>query len=210
MSAEPPGDGFPLAILAKAPLPGRVKTRLMPSLGARAAARLHERLLRQTLAVALAATPAHRIVLWTALRHDHPLFLELARHHGITLRPQPEGDLGMRMFSALDAMDTPGVLVGSDCPVLTPPLLADCHAALSRHEGVLLPAEDGGYALVGLRTPRQAFFTDIDWGSDRVLAQTLARAETLGWSIARPAEVWDVDRPEDLARWQARDARASP
>ncbi|WP_192034919.1 TIGR04282 family arsenosugar biosynthesis glycosyltransferase [Halomonas sp. YLGW01] len=203
MPADRLNDGLPLAILAKAPLPGRVKTRLIPALGAEAAARLHERLLRRTLEVALATTPAHRIVLWTGLEHDHPLFVELATRHGIARRPQPEGDLGERMLSALDAMATPGLLVGSDCPVLTPALLADCQAALALNDGVLLPAEDGGYALVGLNTPRRAFFADIAWGGERVLAQTLARAEALGWSIARPAEVWDIDRPEDLARWQA-------
>lgn len=202
MPADQTHDGFPLAILAKAPVTGRVKTRLIPTLGAEAAARLHEQLLRQTLSVALAATPAHRIVLWTALEHDHPLFLELADHHGISLCPQPEGDLGLRMFTALAAMETPGVLVGSDCPVLTPALLRDCQAALGCHDGVLLPAEDGGYALVGLRTPQKAFFQDIAWGSDRVLDQTLASADSLGWQIAQPAKVWDIDRPDDLVRWQ--------
>ncbi|WP_304526038.1 TIGR04282 family arsenosugar biosynthesis glycosyltransferase [Halomonas sp. I5-271120] len=205
MHADPLNDGFPLAILAKAPVPGRVKTRLTPTFAPETAARLHEQLLRQTLKVALAATPAHRIVLWTSLEHDHPLFVEFAERHGISLRPQPEGDLGVRMFTALEAMGAPGLLVGSDCPVLAPQLLADCHAALSRHDGVLLPAEDGGYALVGLRAPCQAFFTDIAWGSDRVLAQTLARADSLGWRLAQPAKVWDVDRPEDVARWQSQD-----
>ncbi|SDF65961.1 hypothetical protein SAMN05216571_10191 [Onishia taeanensis] len=205
MHADRHDDGFPLAILAKAPVPGRVKTRLTPTFAPEAAARLHEALLRQTLAVALAATPAHRIVLWTGLEHDHPLFVEFAERHGIGLRPQPEGDLGLRMFTALEAMGAPGLLVGSDCPVLTAQLLANCHAALAHHDGVLLPAEDGGYALVGLRKPRQAFFTDIDWGSDQVLAQTLARADSLGWRIAQPAKVWDVDRPADVARWQGQD-----
>ncbi|WP_458525390.1 TIGR04282 family arsenosugar biosynthesis glycosyltransferase [Onishia taeanensis] len=202
MPADRLNDGFPLAILAKAPVPGRVKTRLIPMLGAEAAARLHERLLRQTLEAALAATPAHRIVLWTGLEHDHPLFVALARCHGIARRPQPEGDLGVRMVTALADMDTPGLLVGSDCPVLTPELLTDCQAALADHDGVLLPAEDGGYALVGLRAPQRAFFADIAWGSERVLAQTLDRASTLGWSIARPAVVWDIDRPEDVIRWR--------
>ncbi|MDI4638039.1 MULTISPECIES: TIGR04282 family arsenosugar biosynthesis glycosyltransferase [Halomonadaceae] len=206
MHADRRDDGFPLAILAKAPIPGRVKTRLTPTFAPAAAARLHEALLRQTLEVALAATPAHRIVLWTGLEHDHPLFVELAERHGISLRPQPEGNLGVRMFTALEAMGAPGLLVGSDCPVLTPQLLTDCHAALADHDGVLLPAEDGGYALVGLRQPCQAFFTDIDWGSDRVLAQTLARADSLGWRLAQPAKVWDVDRPADVARWQGQDA----
>ncbi|EWH02069.1 hypothetical protein [Halomonas sp. BC04] len=85
MSAE-----FPLAIFAKAPLPGQVKTRLIPALGIEGATRLHERLLRHTLATAVATTPAHHITLWTALDHTHPLFLELARRYPIELRAQPE------------------------------------------------------------------------------------------------------------------------
>ncbi|MCG6658130.1 glycosyltransferase [Halomonas campisalis] len=203
MSAE-----FPLAILAKAPLPGRVKTRLIPALGAEAAARLHAKLLRQTLAVATAATVPHRITLWTALDHAHPLFLELARHLGIELCAQPEGDLGRRMHYALAAMPEPGLVIGSDCAVLTPALLRQCHSALSESDAVCLPAEDGGYALIGARRPESGLFAGIDWGSERVMAQTRHRVEALGWRLACPATVWDVDRPEDVVRLQGVDAAA--
>jgi uncharacterized protein len=192
---------FPLAILAKAPLPGRVKTRLIPALGAEQAARVHERLLRLTLAVAAEATPGHRITLWTALDHAHPLFLELADHHGVELRAQPEGDLGQRMHHAFQAMPGPGLVIGSDCPVLTATLLRRCQAALTEAEAVCLPAEDGGYALIGLRRAQARLFAGIDWGTDRVMAQTRRRLLELGWQLASPATVWDVDRPEDVARW---------
>jgi uncharacterized protein len=204
MSAE-----FPLAILAKAPLPGRVKTRLIPALGVERATRLHERLLRQTLATAAAATAAHRITLWTALDHAHPLFLELARHHAIELRAQPEGDLGRRMHHALAAMPAPGLVIGSDCAVLTAELLRRCHTALSDSDVVCLPAEDGGYALIGVRRPAARLFTDIDWGSERVMTQTQRRITELGWRLACPATVWDVDRPEDVARLHGVDAIAN-
>lgn len=206
MSADVREDGPRLAILAKAPLPGRVKTRLIPALGAAGAAALHARLLRHTLATALVATRPERITLWTALDPAHPLFLALAEDHGIHLAPQPEGDLGARMHRALAAMHGPGLLVGSDCPVLTPTLLVQCHAALQTAEAVCLPAEDGGYALVGVRKSHPGLFRGIDWGSDRVMAQTRQRARVLGWRLACPAEVWDVDRPEDLGRLGALDA----
>lgn len=195
------GD-FPLAILAKAPLSGQVKTRLIPRLGARGAAELHTRLLRHTLTIATQATSAHNIVLWTSLDHDHPLFLELAERHAICLRPQPGGDLGERMYQALKVMPTPGVLIGSDCPALTPWLLGRCHRALQENDGVFLPTEDGGYALVGTRIPRFELFEGIDWGSERVMTQTRQRAESLGWRLAYPATVWDIDRPEDIERWR--------
>ncbi|WP_372613966.1 TIGR04282 family arsenosugar biosynthesis glycosyltransferase [Halomonas sp.] len=199
MCADTPGD-FPLAILAKAPVPGKAKTRLIPALGAEGAARLQERLVRHTLSIALAATASRRIILWTALDHAHPLFLELANRHGIELCAQPEGDLGARMLHAFCAMGEPGLLLGSDCPVLTPTLLKGCHHALADNDIVLLPAEDGGYALIGLREPQHRLFSAIDWGTGHVMEQTRERVARLGGKLACPARVWDVDRPEDLDR----------
>ncbi|MGM0984360.1 MAG: TIGR04282 family arsenosugar biosynthesis glycosyltransferase [Pseudomonadota bacterium] len=191
---------FPLAILAKAPIPGQVKTRLMPALGAEGACRLHERLLQHAVDTALAATSPHSITLWTALDHAHPLFRELADRHGIRLRAQPEGDLGQRMFQALQAMEEPGLLIGSDCPALTPALLERCQRALTEADAVFLPVEDGGYALVGVRRNDQRLFAAIDWGTNRVMKQTRERADALGWRLACPDRLWDVDRPEDLDR----------
>ncbi|HSH49740.1 MAG TPA: TIGR04282 family arsenosugar biosynthesis glycosyltransferase [Halomonas sp.] len=193
-------DELPLAILAKAPIPGKVKTRLIPALGAGGASRLHERLLRHAVDIALAATSPQCITLWTALDHAHPLFRELAARYGIGLRAQPEGDLGERMYRALQAMDAPGLLIGSDCPALTPALLRRCQAALTEADAVFLPAEDGGYALVGVRRADRRLFAAIDWGTSRVMAQTRDRADELGWRLACPARLWDVDRPEDLER----------
>lgn len=201
MCAEPVGD-FPLAILAKAPIPGRVKTRLIPALGAEAAARLHAQLLCHTLTVALQATPPHRLTLWTALDHAHPLFLALANRHDIALRAQPEGDLGRRLHATLVAMGGPGLVIGSDCPVLTPALLARCWQALATADAVCLPAEDGGYGLIGARRAEPRLFADIAWGTRQVMAQTRQRVDELDWRLACPATVWDVDRPEDVARWQ--------
>jgi len=192
-----------LAILAKAPLPGRAKTRLIPALGPEGAAQLHARLLRHTLATALAATPAHRITLWTALDHAHPLFLELAERHAITLRPQPDGDLGERMQRALGEAGGPAMVIGSDCPMLTPALLGSCTEALRHHDVVCLPAEDGGYALLGAHHSDPRLFDTIPWGTGRVMAETRERIAALGWRLACPATVWDVDRPEDLARLSA-------
>ncbi|ERS87638.1 TIGR04282 family arsenosugar biosynthesis glycosyltransferase [Halomonas sp. PBN3] len=91
----------------------------------------------------------------TGLAHHH---VWLARH-GIARRPQPEGDLGERMRQAL----TPGpaMVIGSDCPALTPALLQRCAAALATHDAVCLPAEDGGYALLGLHQAHPSLFTEI-------------------------------------------------
>lgn len=198
---------FPLAVLAKAPLPGQVKTRLIPRLGAEGAAELHRHLVWQTLETAVAATSPSSVTLWTSLARpstpEHAFFDDCVERFGIRLREQPEGDLGKRMHAALEAMPGPGVVIGCDCPVLDVTLLQRCQAALATVDCVLLPAEDGGYGLVGTRRVDMRLFEGIDWGSHRVMHQSLARIATLGWTYACPAEVWDIDRPEDLARWQA-------
>jgi glycosyltransferase A (GT-A) superfamily protein (DUF2064 family) len=67
-------------------------------------------------------------------------------------------------------------------------------------DAVLLPAEDGGYVLIGLRGPRPEVFEGVAWGSERVLAETRARLRALGLRWSEPATLWDVDRPEDLDR----------
>ena len=198
------GNDFPLAILAKAPLPGRVKTRLISRLGAEGAAELHRRLVWHTLETAVTATSPASITLWTGLAApltpEHAFFDACAEHFGIRLQLQPEGDLGMRMHAALAAMPGPGLVIGCDCPMLDASLLQRCRAALETADCVLLPAEDGGYALVGARHVDHRLFEAIEWGSEKVMSQTRSRIETLGWSLACPEQVWDVDRPADLDR----------
>ncbi|WP_275288867.1 TIGR04282 family arsenosugar biosynthesis glycosyltransferase [Halomonas elongata] len=210
MSADIPLGDFPLAILAKAPIPGKAKTRLIPSLGARGAAEFHEDLVRHTLTVACGATPSHRITLWTALAPFHPLFLELAHEHDIALSPQPPGDLGIRIYQALSRLPGPGLLIGTDCPTLTPALLLRCYHALANADAVFLPAEDGGYGLVGVQSPDIRLFHDVPWGTSRVMGTTRERAAALGWRIACPATVWDIDRPEDLSRWASQCTERQP
>jgi len=198
MPAEQPH----LHLLAKAPLPGQAKTRLMPLLGAEGAAQAHAELVRHCVANACRALPAERITLWTALDHAHPLFGELGAHFGITLRAQPEGDLGARIRHALASTPGPGMVMGSDCPSVTSDLITACAQRLTSHEVVLLPAEDGGYGLIGTRHDYPGLFELIPWGSDRVMAATRQRIEALGLRASYPATVWDVDRPADWQRWK--------
>lgn len=198
---------FPLAILAKAPIPGQAKTRLIPALGAEGAAALQAQLIRHTLTTALQATNASSITLWTALDHQHPLFIELEKQTGITLKPQPYGDLGVRMYHALREAGHCGLLIGTDCPMLNAGQLSDCMDCLEYVDSVFLPAEDGGYGLVGMRHPTPRPFTDIDWGTSDVMAQTLRRLAEMQWSHACPCTVWDIDRPDDLERLYALDGK---
>jgi uncharacterized protein len=190
-------------VFAKAPLPGRVKTRLVPLLGKQRAARLHARMVEGTLRLAAQARFA-RVELHCAPHTHHPIFAALARRYSLTLRAQGRGDLGARMLRACRRMlrtEKAVVLIGTDCPVLR---VADLRAAARALEGgadaVLSPAEDGGYALIGLRRVSPRLFSGLEWGSDSVLQETRARLRELGWRWRELRTVWDVDRPEDYAR----------
>ncbi|MBZ9539619.1 TIGR04282 family arsenosugar biosynthesis glycosyltransferase [Modicisalibacter tunisiensis] len=189
-------------VFAKAPIPGKVKTRLMPSLDAKQACDVHVALLERTLAVACRAFSPARVQLWAGLEPTHPTLEALAACHGIARHAQSSGDLGRRMHAALCAQQGPALLIGSDCPVLTPILLARCARALVDHDLVLLPAEDGGYALIGGVRPHCGVFEAIEWGGRDVTAQTLERARALGLHVACPETVWDIDTPRDLERWR--------
>lgn len=192
-----------LLIFAKAPVPGRVKTRLAGRLGTRGAAELYKKLLRRTLAIARAARLCP-VELWCAPDGRHGFFTACRREYGVRLRRQCGGDLGRRMNQALNRTLTVhrfAVLIGGDCVSLG---AAELHAAFSRlatgRDAVLGPARDGGYLLVGLRQPRPALFRGIAWGMPAVLAATRRRLRWSGVDWAELSPGWDVDTPADLRR----------
>ena len=143
-----------VAVFAKAPVPGYAKTRLIPKLGAAGTANLQAGFIRQTLAT-VCATASFDTSLWCAPDSHVPFFLACAETFNIQLMEQPDSDLGTRMqtaFATLASDATPLVLVGTDCPALTTQHIADAHTALQQgFDAVFIPAEDGGYALIGLR-----------------------------------------------------------
>jgi uncharacterized protein len=191
-----------LVVLAKAPAPGTVKTRLAPLLGAQGAAALHARLLERTLGTVLRARCA-RVELHGAPHRD-PFLLAAATRFGVQLRAQGSGDLGRRMLRALERALREAdyaLLVGTDCPDLRPQDLRAALRALHRgHDAVFAPAEDGGYGLVGVRRASKRLFAGVPWGTARVFDATRRRLARLGWRWAHLRTLWDVDRPEDYAR----------
>lgn len=200
-----PNEPVSIAVFARAPIPGQTKTRLIPRLGAEGAARLQESLLRRTLATTTAAGLGP-VSLWCTPSSAHPLFRAVRKEWALPLFDQEGLDLGERMLHAFERLCPrgPALLVGTDCPALTGTTLA--RAALALHEGndaVLVPAEDGGYVLIGLRRAETRVFYGISWGSDQVMAETRRRLSRLGWRWAEPDTSWDVDRPEDLDRLEA-------
>lgn len=188
----PPTD---IAILAKTPVPGFAKTRLIPAIGAHAAAVLQERLTERAVATARAAALGE-VTLWCAPDVTHRSFTDL----DVTLRPQPEGDLGARMLAAFGARPT--LVIGTDCPALTAAHLRDAADALVTHDVVLIPAEDGGYVLIGARTAHPGLFTDMTWSVPSVLAETRARIAARGVTSRELPPLWDVDTEDDLTRME--------
>jgi hypothetical protein len=193
-----------VVVFAKAPIPGHVKTRLAPALGAAGAAELHRRLVRRTLRTALAAGVGP-VEICCAPDARHGFFADCAAEHGAALTAQGQGDLGARMSRAFDRA-APAVLVGCDCPVLTAEDIAAAARALDRADVVLAPAEDGGYVLIALRAPAPGVFAGIQWGTSDVLLRTRERIAALGLSVEELPPRWDVDRPADLDRVAALDA----
>jgi len=195
--------GAAVGIFARAPEPGRTKTRLIPAMGAQGAARIHVELLRRAVDAALAAALGP-VVLWTEGDAGHPVFQSLPA--AVQQRAQPAGALGVRMHHALGRMlrlAPRALLIGSDCAVMDADLLRGAAHRLANAPMVFTPAEDGGYVLVGTRIDLALPFQDMAWGGDRVMATTRARLQAAGVPWAETETSWDVDRPEDLLRAQA-------
>jgi uncharacterized protein len=185
-------------VFARAPLAGRVKTRLIPRLGAAGAARLQERLVRATLRTASGGAVQLHVTRWH--RFFGSLHVEVHRQRG--------HDLGNRMHHALRAAlrrHRSAVLIGADCPALT---AADLRRAVRLLQGgadvVLAPAEDGGYALIAARRISAPVFANVEWGGANALAQTIRNLERARLKYRLLRTVWDVDRPEDLERLRSR------
>lgn len=193
-------EAVAIAILAKAPVPGFAKTRLAPALSLERAARLQGRLVAKTVVTACAASTGP-VTLWAAPDPDHALFAELAARHALRLARQPAGDLGARMLAAITAANGPGLIIGTDCPVLTPHHLRQAAVALRRgRDAVLVPAEDGGYVLIGLNRPQPGLFADMAWSVPTVLAETRRRLAKDRLSFCELPTLWDLDEPADLPR----------
>lgn len=195
-----------VAVLARAPEVGRVKTRLIPRVGAAGAAELHLRMAHHTLAT-LALARVGPVELWCAAEGDMSRFEACRRKLGLPLRMQPEGDLGQRMSAiAADVLARAGavILVGTDVPSMTPGDVTDARRALADGcDAVLGPAEDGGYYLLGLRKHDPDLFAGIGWGTSQVLMQTRVRMLGLGWRTHDLSVRWDVDTPADYDRLAA-------
>jgi hypothetical protein len=193
-----------VAILARAPVPGQVKTRLIPLLGAEGAAGLQAWMLQRTVAMAIEADVGP-VTLWCEGDAEHRAFMRCREFGPLRILPQVAGDLGVRMLAAIEESPTVAgtLVIGTDCPVLDAAHLREAARSLADRDAVLIPVDDGGYVLIGMKTPAAGAFAGIDWGSAQVMAQTRHSLAALGWRWTELASLWDVDRAEDVERLAA-------
>ncbi len=203
-----------LCLMLKAPRPGSVKTRLAQDLGAAEAAAVYREMVEiqltevpETWAVEVHFSPANseaEMRAWLAglLRRDARFF------------PQPEGDLGARLSAALSGALARGagtvLFAGGDCPDLTRARLEEAATFREAEDVVIIPAHDGGYVLIGLRTAHISVFEDIAWSTSAVFVQTLARVVAAGLRHRALPPLEDVDDLESWRRWREQRTQKRP
>ena len=188
---------IPVGVFAKPPLPGLVKTRLMADIGAAKATRVYRYCLGYALDVARHSGLDYAVYL--SQESDEAPFNEEQ------YRLQKGRNLGERMLNALQDMLDDGasaaIIIGSDCLDLGAQRLQQAAQALSSHELVLIPAVDGGFALIGCREADPELFRSVRWGTSRVLEQTLANAHRLRYRVSLLESVRDIDTLQDLEHY---------
>lgn len=189
-------SGPVIGLFAKQPVPGQVKTRLTPPLTAEQACRLYLSALRETSS-RLLASGLPLVICYAGQRDWFG-----AEFSGLPLLAQAGDDLGARMRHAVQALFAAGagpvLLAGSDSPDLPVTLVEEVLGELQTKDVAVIPCQDGGYAVIGLRSPTTALFEDIPWSTSRVLAATRRRSAQLGLTFYA-TEAWhDLDELADL------------
>jgi uncharacterized protein len=215
-----------LAVMTKAPQPGRVKTRLVPPLTPEEAAELNKCFLRDT-ATAISSVCSSRPASKTQSEHAGASHSEAARSArgvavytpvgaestyndilptGFSLLPQRGDKFGERLYSAIEDLFKYGFesvcLIDSDSPTVPAENFAEAVELLSANEDrvVLGPSDDGGYYLIGVKKPHRQLFEQIDWSTERVLNQTMQRATEIGTEVRVLPTGYDVDDDASLRR----------
>ncbi len=193
-----------LLIFAKQPIPGKVKTRLVPPLSPEQAAALYRCMVEDVLAGVAQFRDIDRFLFYEDGEGAREFFRKKVT--GMTLAPQRGDDLGKRMAAAFGAVFALGykaaVIIGSDAPDLPLSYIEEAFARLDNggDGAVFGPCEDGGYYLLGLTRLADGLFLDVPWSSGAVLGESLKRAAGAGMEVSL-LPVWhDVDRPADLVR----------
>ncbi|MDX1734055.1 MAG: TIGR04282 family arsenosugar biosynthesis glycosyltransferase [Halioglobus sp.] len=189
---------------AREPVPGRVKTRMLEALSAQRACDLHCELVLWTCRQLLLAG-AGEVELCVAGDGGHALFAQCRDLGAARVTRQRGADLGQRMAHALAAAlqrSERVILVGSDCPAISPAYLHRAVRALDDGEVVIGPATDGGFVLLGARSLPGGIFEGVQWGTAQVYAATVANLRRSATAFVALPPLPDIDRPEDLVHWE--------
>ncbi|MEQ6885979.1 TIGR04282 family arsenosugar biosynthesis glycosyltransferase [Salicola sp. Rm-C-2C1-2] len=201
---------YPPAVMqfAKWPRKGEVKTRLAAELGEGKALDAYLALTEAVLKNLMDS--GYPLTFWWDREISEPPgeaegVLRRLRKGGIPQRVQKGSDLGERMNHALAeavAHAGAGMIVGSDCPAVTPQYVRRAAQSLETADVVLGPSDDGGFVLIGARRTVPGMLEGPAWGSGQVLEQTQQVLHQKGFQVACLEPLWDVDEPEDWARFQ--------
>jgi rSAM/selenodomain-associated transferase 1 len=194
-----------LIVFVRAPELGRVKTRLAAELGAETALAIYREVGAHVVAAASLIRDCDLVVAYTPA--DGEAMTRAWLGDAVALVPQCDGDLGARMSAAVTQALARGaervVVIGADCPEITPATIAEAFVRLNEADVVLGPAVDGGYYLIGLTRPYRALFADIPWSSRDTLSRTLTAARRAGLTVSLLDVKHDVDTADDWRRWRA-------
>jgi len=190
-----------VVVFTRTPETGEVKTRLIPTLGEEKATELYRSMVDRTLHTCR-SSGIGAIELWCHPDTDHPFLVDCSKRYKTGLFVQQGKDLGERMWFALsDVLGKYrfGIIIGCDCPDLTPEILDTAYEKLVEgYDAVIGPAADGGYYLFGCNRARKELFSDIAWGTPGVFSNTCVRIKKLKMRCFELKELRDIDRPEDL------------
>ena len=196
-----------IAVFCKAPIAGRVKTRLIETYGATVARDIYVALVEKTLATANASCDAFGMSasLWVADDTSNETVQRWSADNALPTYAQLGDTLGGRMLHCLQTMLRAGhqrvLLIGTDCLAFTPQHLRAAADSLSAAcPWVFTPAEDGGYVLVGTNAASSRPFADIAWSTDAVMRQTREALQANGLRWAETAPLWDIDLAVDVER----------
>lgn len=199
-------DNTVILLFAKAPVEGNVNTRLIPDIGVQAATKLQYDLVHQRLLM-LTKAGLSAVHLMCAPDTRDEFFLLCKQQYPVTLKKQSAGDIGIRMFNAIKEelqQYKYCIVIGTDAPALNEDIIKQAIDVLKTGiEVVFVPAEDGGYVLVGLQQSYDFLFQEINWGSAQVMQQSINKLEKNNVSYKKLASCWDIDRLEDYQRYLA-------
>lgn len=194
-----------MIVFTRYPEPGKTKTRLMPELGAEGAAELQRKMAEHAISQVRELAKRRPISIEVRYEGRNPSLMKQWLGGDILFHEQDGADLGERMLTAfLDAFRYGAervLLMGTDCPGITPQILEKAFQELDRSDLALGPAADGGYYLIGSKRVYPELFSNVPWGTENVLECTLeiARLQKLNTSLVD--RLHDVDRAEDLHVW---------